>query len=235
MKTHCSLEVLKKIKDTQLKPRPRWQFLFLHSALWVLFIVTILIGSVSFSVILRTLDQTYYATLYRIGHHSLQAFLLLIPYLWFVLLALMLFLARALFCKTKTGYRHGPLKIILSSVFLSAVMGLGLHSIGTSQLVEQQLNDHVKPYAQWQQMKDRALVDPKNGLLVGRIVQITPEQSVMVVDFRNMTWTVQIDHTMYFDSFVPAINAHAIMLGEMLDEQRFRADRMMEWRKHPKK
>lgn len=231
----CSKQALEQIKKCHMKPRPRWQFIALHALMWTLFVLTILLGSVAFSIVIRLLDQTYFSTLQKIGHGSLPTLLLVIPYIWLGLLAVVLFLAHHVFCKTKTGYRHGPVKVVLVSVLFSVLLGTGLNAIGTSRVVERQLADHVPPYAHWQRMRDQALVKPENGLLVGRIIDIAPGQQMMVIDFKNMQWTVYIDDTLYMDSFVPEIDARAVMLGEVLGDQLFRADRMMNWRPRRKK
>jgi hypothetical protein len=50
--TSLSKEILKKIQEDEIVPKPKWQFSFREGLFWFLWGVTLFFGTVSFSLIL---------------------------------------------------------------------------------------------------------------------------------------------------------------------------------------
>jgi hypothetical protein len=53
MEKDLSKEVLEKIKKQRLKPKSKWHFVLKDSAVWFVFAASIILGALSFSVILH--------------------------------------------------------------------------------------------------------------------------------------------------------------------------------------
>jgi len=54
---NISGEVLKKIKDNSIKPKPRWYFVTKNYFIWSLFAISITLGSFAFSMVIFMIKQ----------------------------------------------------------------------------------------------------------------------------------------------------------------------------------
>ena len=131
--------IIGKIKKKQIKPTPKWVFLFKRSVVWSLFGLSVLFGSMAISIILFEMRDMDYAVYKEMGS-SLTGFVLLaLPYFWLVLLAGFLALACYHFRHTKSGYHHNMFAIVVLSLVISIIFGTGLYATGISENLENSL------------------------------------------------------------------------------------------------
>ena len=104
------------------------------------------------------------------------------------------------------------------------------HFIGVSHAIENQLAERVKPYAEWREKRDKLLVAPDHGVLVGRVLDIKPEKELMIVDFMGAKWVVDISKAVSKNDFKPQIGHPVGLIGEKVKEGEFRADRVLPFR-----
>jgi hypothetical protein len=224
-----SRSVINKIRKEKIRPIPRWQFITLHVLLWSAFLVAIILGAMAFSVIFKLVSGVEWEMVRRIGKGPIHGFFLVLPYLWLVILALVLYLASKLFEITKKGYRYKHIIIVLASVVISLVIGIVFHFVGIGHSIERNLQQ-VPPYARWSETRDRVMVAPEKGVLVGRVIDIKPEKELMIIDFMGEKWIVDISEAIAKDDFKPEVGFPVGMLGEKVREGIFKADRIMPWR-----
>ncbi len=229
--TKLSQNILKKIKDAHIKPRPKWQFIAMHATLWIIVVISIIFGSLATSVIFRILSGTDWEVARMAGKNPIHSFALILPYVWFVFLGLIILVGSKLFSKTKAGYRHKPIFIVLTSVLISLIIGIGLYLAGVGNIVQKKLITNVGPYADWQQTRNQIMSAPERGVLVGKIIKINPQKQLMVVDFKSQKWTVNISNTKFKNSIKPRIHVVVGVLGQKTGQDTFQANRIVPWKR----
>lgn len=73
--------IIADIREKHISPRPRWQYILLHSVLWGSGIVTLFLGSLAFSFVLMeySLPERVYARWVDMPN---LGFVAALPYLW---------------------------------------------------------------------------------------------------------------------------------------------------------
>lgn len=116
----------------------------------------------------------------------------MLPYLWFAFMGAAFYGANKLFIHTKKGYRIKPRIVIIGSILASLLIGSLFFYSRTGERFEQGLSRHVPPYKQWQQIRERVFVAPSEGVLVGTVAEVNSEEMIIIIDFKNSSWTVDI-------------------------------------------
>lgn len=228
--TNLSQNILKKIKKECIKPRPKWQFIAIHILLWSTFLSSIILGSMAISVILRILGGTDWEIARRAGKGSLHSFALILPYIWLIFLAITVFIAHKLFTKTKKGYKFRPIFIAMASVLISLIIGGIFYYIGLGHVVQKNLIK-VKPYASWQQQRNVIMMNPERGILVGKIITIDGYKELLIMDFKNTKWAVDISKARPKNNFKIRIDTVIGMTGKKTGMDTFKANKIMPWRR----
>src|SRR5665648_1197459 len=81
---NISNEVLKKIKDNNIKPKPRWYFITKNYFIWLIFGISIILGSFAFSMVLFIIKQLDWDIYHYIGESFLKTVFVSLPYLWLI-------------------------------------------------------------------------------------------------------------------------------------------------------
>lgn len=227
--TKLSKTILDKIKKDKIKPIPRWQFISLYILLWAAYLLAIALGALAFSVIFRLIRGVEWEMV-RQAKGPIHGFLLILPYLWLIILGVVLFLAGKLFEKTKKGYQLKHIVVVLSSVAISLILGMMFYFVGVGHSVENSLTKNVGPYAEWRDQRDQFLVAPDKGVLVGRVLDVKPKEELMIIDFMGAKWIVDISDAVSKDNFQPQIGRPVGLAGEKISNDEFRADKIFPFR-----
>lgn len=146
MKTSVKEEVLKKIRDTRLAPMSRWYFISRNYFFWLLFVVSVVVGSLAFSsilfnLILETAPQVSF-TIFTLP----KFFLSHTPIIW--LLFVVMFSVSAWFNLRRVdgGHRTSHVLVFLASILFSLLLGLLLFYTGLSSKIEWSLRENVPVY-----------------------------------------------------------------------------------------
>ena len=102
---NISNEVIKKIKDNNIKPKPRWYFITKNYFIWSIFGISIILGSFAFSMVLFIIKQLDWDIYHYMGDSFLKTVFISLPYLWLIFLILFTGVAYYSFIHTKRGYR----------------------------------------------------------------------------------------------------------------------------------
>ena len=186
--SQISKSVLEKIDKQEIKPRPRWQFILWHILLWLVVAITVLLGGLATSIMLLKLFTMEWTLVPRLGGR----FFILLPYVWFALVGLTIFISSIAFEKTKKGYRHKPWIIAGISVLISLVIGAVFFATKTGEVVEQAMLVHIGPYGRLQEFREKVFQIPDEGILPGRIKEVTSATLIVVDDLTGKEWNVSI-------------------------------------------
>lgn len=168
---NISNEVLKKIKDSNIKPKPRWYFLTKNYFIWSIFGISIILGSFAFSMVLFIIKQLDWDIYQYIGDSFLKTVFISLPYLWLIFLILFTGVAYYNFIHTKRGYRFKFISILLISLTVSIILGTGLYFNGFSERLENVFSEKTPYYNRLVYTYKKQWMQPKRGLLAGTIIE----------------------------------------------------------------
>ena len=230
---NLSENILKKIKKSGIKPRPRWQFVLFHALLWSVFVFSILLGGIAFAVIIRFVFGTEWDVAFRIlPRGRFSEFLMILPYIWISALTLVLFLSRLIFLHTKNGYRFRPVYVVLVSLFISLLLGIGLYFNDTPARVEEVMRSHIPPYNALQNRRDRIFHKPEDGVVVGRIIEVKSDSLFLLNAMTGETWTVSLQSSaLPLKGGVLSPNLMVMVIGDKTGEDTFEAEEIRLWKK----
>lgn len=171
-------KILDRIEEEKMVPRPRWQFWVKNAMFWALWVVSTVVAAVAASAIAFAWVNAGWE-FREITHAGLIPFLLeMMPLVWLVALAVVLFAAHENIRHTSTGYRYPLVMILGLSLLVVVLLGVGLFLTGVGAHVEEAVGQHIpihRPVLVRQQMY---WTNPARGLLAGEVVSVDPNGGV---------------------------------------------------------
>ena len=190
--TKLSEQILVEIEKEHIVPTPRWHFLLKNYVFWGLFAVSVLLGSLAFSVIVHIKDNGDWDLLSHAQGNLFVSAVMFLPYFWFVFLLTFASIAYYNWHHTRRGYLIKRRWIFLGSVASSIFLGGVFYAFGFGAKVDQlmakslPLYDNSKHEARkqlWQQ--------PEHGMLMGEIVEIDENKdTIQIKDEQGNAWTI---------------------------------------------
>ena len=116
--------IVDRIKEKNIKQRPKWYFTTLNTLIWICYIICILIGAASFSIILFSIHQTDFNLISHMSHSRLEMFLGILPFFWIIILLIFLFASIIIFRKSKSGYKFNWFRLLTFSAAVSVLLGV---------------------------------------------------------------------------------------------------------------
>ena len=210
MNDQLSNKIMEKIDAENLTPLPYWRFVALRSLFWLLSILSVVIGSIAVgTIIFLCLDDS---------HHGLPTipdnisdFLLAVPYLWIMVLALFIFVAKASIQHTKQGYRYRLRTIVVVSFVSSILLGTVLCYVGIGQITHETLNE-VSFYNFVIYDSRDAWSRPTIGRLSGAVLSIQNNRVFSITDLNGKVWMVHLA-TSSDGLFIPEASSTVRMFG----------------------
>jgi hypothetical protein len=225
-------KVLEKIKEEKIGPKPRWRFLFKDYFIWLMFLISLIIGAIAFCVSLHILFENDW-DLYQYLHRSLAGHILIsIPYLWIIFLILFIGVAYYNFKHTKEGYRRETYMIVGLSIVGSLILGTFLHTVGAGQTVEDVVASSIPFYEKLTCCHDRTDIwdQPEKGLLGGKITKTLNNKEFELKDFRGVFWQVQENEdTLEYEPVRIEAGEEIKIIGEKEQENVFWAREIRPW------
>ena len=227
MPSTLSDNVLKKIEEEKLTPKPRWQFLLRRSTLWGVAIAALIVGGLATSVILFVVTYNNW-DLYHYVHDGKLFFIARsLPYAWFLLLGVLLFVAEYNIRHTERGYRYTIHTIVFGSMALSVVLGGGFYMLGVGEALDDHMTDRVPYYTRVANPTGALLTKPERGVLGGVVVSVPmSEEQFELKDFHGKLWVVQLQEVQEINGVRVQVNRKVLVVGEKHDDDTFIATRI---------
>ena len=183
-------EVIKKIKEDKISPKPRWSFFLKNNIIWVMGILSVVFGAISFSLIIYLFTAGEKLTTGNFGGSFWEIFLSIVPIFWLLFLGLFTFLAYLNLRNTKKGYKYSTPIIFFSSVFISIFLGVMLYIFGMGQKFDDLLGSRVHPffYRNFMNPQINFWSNPDEGRLSGIISEIKDDNSLILIDTDFKEW-----------------------------------------------
>ncbi len=139
-------QVLKNIKQNGIEPTSKFYFVTRNYFFVLLFVVSVVVGAVSFSAILNDLviGSRFYAGAPLFVAPTL--FIQTIPFFWLALLVVFTVSAWFNYKRTESAHKRENGMIVLASILFSLLIGLGLFRVGAAQHLDVVMKTYVPLY-----------------------------------------------------------------------------------------
>ena len=155
--TELEKKVLEAIGKRSLVPRPYYVFLATRSVFWILAVLSIVLGGISFAILLFATSNFLVEGWRSFDEVPLEEVMVSIPVLWIVSMPFVAASAYFGLRHTRRGYRLRPAHIVALTMAASLTFGGILHGFGAGHLAHSFLEAHVPyyerltyiPYTEW--------------------------------------------------------------------------------------
>lgn len=215
-------KILDTIQKEHIEPKPRWQFLLKDWVVWALALLSVILGSHAFGILLFKLSRNGFEFIAP-QHSKFSYYIETIPYIWIVLLIIFIAVVWYNVRHTKKGYKYQTVTILFGAILASMILGTLLYVNGTSKRFD---DDLTKRFPKLQERIDghaQFWNNPDEGRLMGRITEITPERTFMLDAF-GQEW--EVINTNPASSFLPQENLFVHVTGEKINETQFEAEQI---------
>jgi len=228
-KDDLSAKVLETIKEKKLKPRAKWQYVAREVVIVSAGAALLLVGSISFAAMVRRIEYNDYGLYAHKGPDLALFVLATIPYFWIIATAAFIALLYYILKNTKKGYRYRLPVIVILSVVGSLILGGVLFAIGIGRHTDRMMNRHMPGYDRLVDHGRGFWLNPEDGLLAGEILEMSPEETWLLIDMHGEQWLVYIGEAeiIMFDEIEEVVAGYSCMMtGEMLDQGEFEAEQV---------
>ncbi len=190
--------LLERINATEVTPLPKQYFSLKNIVLWLLAVLSVLVGGLAVSsIIFRAVNLP---GAYPAGGLPLPLFAHLLPFVWILLLVFFSYLALREIRATKRGYRYELPVLVLSLLLTSCVLGIAFYASGIGAHLDRLAVRHTPFMAGIEDAQAVRWQHPENGFLMG-VVSSKTETEFIVTDPKNRAWTVLIGPDTFTEIF----------------------------------
>lgn len=214
-------QILSRIEEESVTPRARWIYTARESALWGLWILTILIGSLAIAVSIFVVVSRNYA-LYEATHETfLTSMIEFLPYLWIAIFVFMVVFAIYNLRHTKNGYRYPLWQIFASSLVLSVAGGGVLHIAGVGYMIDHQIGLFAPRYQSQEKMEARLWQNPEKGRLLGYFIEYddTNRARAIFEDINGVRFDTDISELSGLSEELTEAGTKVRLLGELISNE----------------
>ena len=221
-------ELIRKMKDQDIKPIPKWRFTLKGLMLGLVILLSILIGGLAFSIILFSIQQLGFDLVNHMSHSKIEFLLGLLPFLWIVLLILFLAVSMISIKNSKKGYKFSPSKLLIINSAFSVLLGILFFIGGGAQWLEHVFDVNLEFYESIRDKKVNMWSMPDEGYLSGTIQRVQ-ENTFQLMDFEKQEWTIDCQ-----DAFIPPAvlleeGEVVKLIGKVVSAHSFRAAEVRPW------
>ncbi len=170
--SQLSQKILAKIHSQKITPQSKWHFIVLHAVLWVCFIVTLAVGTLSVSLLLLEINMPERLYLEWMSESGSTNMLHYLPFIWAIGAILCLGVGYFVFSKTERGYRVSTFWLIGALILGSSIGWYALYKSNMAEIGEQGIRHFIPPYAQLRNDMHHWIPLPEDGFLPWKIESI---------------------------------------------------------------
>jgi len=199
--TKLTDSIINQIKEEKIKPRSKWYYRARYGGFWGLFTIMLILGALSFAVMLFAVQHTDFEVLDYVDNGGLTQLLTLMPFVWVLLVGIAVGLGVWGLKHTKRGYRLALLLIFGGNILGSMLLGTLVYGAGGGEIIEEIVEEKVPAYQSVREKHERFWGNPeKTGRLAGIVQSINEENEVVTVEGpRGRTWEIPINRLKHFD------------------------------------
>ncbi len=227
LKKSFGQELLGKIKEKKLVPKPKWQFFLKDYMVWGSGVAALFVGGLAFSVIIYMFINNDWGVYEHFSGSLLGFVLLSLPYFWILLLVLFIAIVNYNIKHTKNGYRYPIGVIAAASIVVSAGIGLIFFGAGMSQAVDEILGENLPLYEKFINSRIGQWEHPGEGLLAGLVTERISTSSIIVFGLDRKEWTVDLSGARIAPGVEITVGQPLKFTGEAVSDNVFRAGEVL--------
>ncbi|MBD3251666.1 hypothetical protein GF380_04420 [Candidatus Uhrbacteria bacterium] len=224
-----SKDILQQIKEKQITPKPKWEFLLKDSAVWTAGIVSLVVGGITMSVIIHLYRFDDLETLTETGGNTVQTILILLPYFWIAVLGVFVLVAHYNLKHTKNGYKYKVSHITIATVLISAALGVLFYDTGLGRAIDHVLSNRMPTYDRYAHPWAKVWSNPDQGRIAGTVVRVIDQNHFELKDFHERVWIVYTSNTLPQPLQRTPRPVKVRCRGQAVQDRTFQAIRIMPW------
>lgn len=223
-----SKTIIDRIKEGNIRQKPKWHFTGFNLIYWTFYIICILLGAASFSVILFSIQQTDFNLISHMSHSKLEFFLALLPFFWIFILLIFLFMSIIIFRKSAKGYKYNWPKLLLLSTASSVLIGTLFFIGGGGQKIEKAFAEKLTYYESVLDNKKKVWTNPERGFLSGTLQEINKD-GILLIDFNNKEWDLDYSQAFISPRVLLKRGEQVKLIGEITRSKHFKVKEIRPW------
>lgn len=221
------------IDEQKVAPRSKYLYWCENTAMWFIWLFTVLLGALATAVLIFTSTYRYY-DIYEATHDNFVTFFFeALPILWILAFIALMFVAMRGLRATRRGYRLSPVLVGGSSIGVSVLLGMIGSALGFGFVVDRALGEFAPMYYSQAEREQVIWQHPAEGRLIGRALSIVaPEQmQVSFVDSTGAIWVMDIQELRQQDRELLGSLERVRILGQQMEDDpiRFHACGVFPW------
>jgi uncharacterized membrane protein len=182
--------ILQKIKADNIAPKPKWVFRLKDSLVWILGILSLLLGAIATSLVVYFSENESLPTYRRAGGGLIKSLLMVIPVFWLVCLLLFGVSVYYYIRHTKKGYKYSNWHIFLMisvfTVFIAAMFSVSR----LNEKIEEVVSRRAPYYDTFINPNLNFWSNPEEGRLSGMVIEKISDDHYLLVNKSQEAWTV---------------------------------------------
>jgi len=228
-KQNIGQNVLRVLREKRIRPKPRWEFLLKDYIIWGAGIISVLVGALSFAVILYMVVNNDW-DIYQYTTNSLAGYIFsTLPYYWLLFLSIFIILAYFNIRRTKKGYKYGLSLIIIASIGASVILGTVFYGVGLGRAIDNEFSQRIPIYQKFIQRNPKLWLKPGRGIIAGEVIDVMDEYNFRLKDLKENNWQVNSESVRYKLMLDIAIGDKIIVIGSKLTDNEFKAMMIRPW------
>ena len=147
-----------------------------------------------------------------------------LPYLWILSLVALVAIVYYDFKHTKRGYALSLYKVISIVVLISLVLGLVFYGLGFGEVIDRTFSEKLPVYHGLFNPRQKILMSPEKGLLVGKITEVESQTRFMIVDSGRESWLIQAGGAKIASVLTLEEGVMVGMAGKIVETRVFKAE-----------
>lgn len=216
-------KVLEAIEKRNLTPKPHAYFLAKRSVFWALAFLSILFGAVSVAMGIFAVQDLMQSGGRQFNDMPFDDIMQGLPVIWLLCFILFCFSSYFGLRRTRRGYRHPPLNVAALIIAVSLGLGWLLHAVEAGKFINDKLSLHVPGYANYTHVPYAEWSRPDDGYLGGEVQSVEAGKSLVLKDFSERLWTVDISSAMNGVKNKELVDEDIAIRGEKTGPSSFKA------------
>ncbi|MEI6887084.1 MAG: hypothetical protein WCK31_02490 [bacterium] len=225
-----SKNVLEKIKENNVKPLPKWEFLLKKYFILAVFTINLILGSFGFSLTIYLISNNEVLTDTSLASNLGELLVFSIPFVWILFTIFCIFVAYYNFKHSEEGYKYSIFKVMLISIGISIILGFAINFSGISGKLNTIFDQNIPIYSHTVDLRSQVWMRPEEGYLSGTIKKINLESNTIeILDLNNQVWEISIKDAFIKGRVKVQNNEKIKILGKETSDTTFNATEIRPW------
>ncbi len=221
------IKTIERLKKEKIKPLPRWRFVLVDVSYWAIIVLAIIFSAIAFSVGIYLLFQIDWDILKYSPKGAWGSFFIYIPYVWLIVLVMLMFAVFYFIRKTKEGYKYKWIVIMLSFFSLTMAIGVAAHFAQIGRMTDDFAYRKVPLYRNIAPGNERMWQRAEEGFLGGKVDYIS-EDKIGIRGPRGEMWEVLVSEKTFYKGNLKMKEGDFVkMTGKIKENGLFEAELIM--------